>query len=101
MYAKTMSGRIKQFALCTAVGLILQSYQAVPANAQQDTAKTKMMPGMKMPATDTMPMGAMMAGALGISMERMGSGTTWIPDALMLPSRHFMAGSWMVMVHGF
>ena len=38
--------------------------------------------------------GAMsMAGPLGISMERMGSGTTWIPDAVKLPSRDFMIGS--------
>ena len=39
--------------------------------------------------------------ALGIRMERMGSGTTWIPDAVELPSRHFMVGDWMVMLHGF
>jgi len=38
---------------------------------------------------------------LGISMERMGSGTTWIPDAVPLPSRHYMAGPWMFMLHGF
>ncbi|MGE5803027.1 MAG: hypothetical protein ACM358_12295 [Gemmatimonadota bacterium] len=49
------------------------------------------MPGMVMPMTDP----------LGISMERMGSGTTWIPDAVPLPSRHGMAGSWMLMLHGF
>lgn len=48
------------------------------------------MPGMVMPMTDP----------LGISMERMGSGTTWIPDAVPLPSRHVMAGSWMLMLHG-
>jgi hypothetical protein len=42
-----------------------------------------------------------MAGPLGISMERMGSGTTWIPDDVILPSRHFMVGKWMLMVHGF
>jgi hypothetical protein len=42
-----------------------------------------------------------MAGALGISMERMGSGTTWIPDAVTLPSRHIMLGAWTVMLHGF
>ena len=42
-----------------------------------------------------------MAGPLGISMERMGSGTTWIPDAVRLPSHHFMAGQWMVMLHGW
>src|SRR5262245_20106305 len=42
-----------------------------------------------------------MTDPLGISMERMGSGTTWIPDAVPLPSRHVMAGSWMLMLHGF
>src|SRR5687767_10151773 len=42
-----------------------------------------------------------MAGPLGISMERMGSGTTWIPDAVILPSRHYMRGKWMLMLHGF
>ena len=34
-------------------------------------------------------------------MERMGSGTTWIPDAVPLPARHRMVGSWLVMLHGF
>ena len=41
-----------------------------------------------------------MLNPLGVSMERLGSGTTWIPDAVPLPSRHFMAGSWMLMLHG-
>ena len=48
-----------------------------------------------------MPMSMSMEGPLGISMERMGSGTTWIPDAVILPSRHWMPGKWMVMLHGF
>jgi len=48
----------------------------------------------------TMPVAAM-SGVLGISMDRMGSGTTWIPDAVSLPSRHFSAGKWAVMLHGF
>lgn len=38
---------------------------------------------------------------LGISMDRMGSGTTWIPDAAPLPSRQFTAGRWEMMLHGF
>jgi len=42
-----------------------------------------------------------MQGTLGISMERMGSGTTWIPDAVSLPSRSAMRGPWMLMAHGF
>jgi hypothetical protein len=49
---------------------------------------------------DTAGTHAMMAGALGIPMNRMGSGTTWIPDAVPLPSHETMAGSWELMVHG-
>ena len=43
----------------------------------------------------------MAPGPLGISMDRMGSGTTWIPDAVSLPSRRFAAGRWDMMLHGF
>jgi len=47
------------------------------------------------------PMAMMMNDPLGVSMERMGSGTTWIPDAVPLPARHAMSGSWLLMLHGF
>ncbi len=40
------------------------------------------------------------SGPLGISMDRMGSGTTWIPDAVSLPARHMVMGRWNVMLHG-
>lgn len=43
----------------------------------------------------------MMLNPLGVPMERMGSGTTWIPDAVPLPARHHMVGSWLLMLHGF
>ena len=43
----------------------------------------------------------MMPGVLGIPMERMGSGTTWLTDAVNLPSRHIPARGWDVMLHGF
>src|SRR5690349_1762928 len=46
-------------------------------------------------------MSMMMIDPLGVPMERMGSGTTWIPDAVSLPARHGMIGSWFVMLHGF
>lgn len=49
----------------------------------------------------TTGMHEMSPGVLGISMDRMGSGTTWIPDAVTLPSRHFMRGKWELMLHGF
>src|SRR5216110_326990 len=47
------------------------------------------------------PMALTMIDPLGVSMERMGSGTTWIPDAVPLPARHVMTGSWLLMLHGF
>lgn len=43
----------------------------------------------------------MMIGPAGVRMERMGSGTTWIPDAVSMPSRTRMLGDWMIMAHGF
>jgi len=46
-------------------------------------------------------MAMMMIDPLGVPMERMGSGTTWIPDAVSLPARHKMVGPWLVMLHGF
>jgi len=57
---------------------------------------TMAMPGMKHHSADDM-----MIGPGGVSMERMGSGTTWIPDAVTLPSRKRMLGDWMLMAHGF
>src|SRR6266487_2737101 len=53
------------------------------------------------PQAPMKPMAMMMIDPLGIPMERMGSGTTWIPDAVPLPARHKMVRSWLVMLHGF
>jgi hypothetical protein len=84
-----------------------------PAPAKTDSMGMRGMPRMEMPSKPTdsahmaMPGMAhhsaddMMIGPVGISMERMGSGTTWIPDAVTLPSRRRMLGDWMLMAHGF
>ncbi|MDQ6717734.1 MAG: hypothetical protein M3Z17_05215 [Gemmatimonadota bacterium] len=76
----------------------------MPAPIRDSTAMHGMasMSGTTSPA-GMKPMTAddMMIGPVGISMERMGSGTTWIPDAVTMPSRRTMMGSWMVMAHGF
>lgn len=37
---------------------------------------------------------------LGIPMTRMGSGTSWLPDASPMRAYHFMPDGWMLMVHG-
>ncbi|GAC1646941.1 MAG: hypothetical protein NVS4B3_00220 [Gemmatimonadaceae bacterium] len=67
------------------------------------------MPGMagaKNVDTATMQgMGEVMmhtADPLGVSMDRMGSGTTWVPDAAPIPSLFFSApGGWDITAHGF
>jgi hypothetical protein len=42
----------------------------------------------------------MTPGVLGIPMTRMGSGTSWLPDAAPMHAMHFKAGAWALMVHG-
>lgn len=92
------------------IGAAAIGLMTVNAHAQQrDTSRTR---PMQMPPPDStasrahMPDGMMsemtsMIEPLGISMRRMGSGTTWIPDAVSLPTRSFMAGRWDLMLHGF
>ena len=74
--------------------MLLAFGTALEAAAQQPM---RMKPGAAKDTTSEM----MMSSPLGISMNRMGSGTTWIPDAVSLPSRHFMAQDWELMLHGF
>ena len=72
-------------------------------NAHHDTTANPMSgmkPGMNMPGMHHTTED-MMIGPAGVSMERMGSGTTWIPDAVTLPNRRRMLGDWMIMAHGF
>lgn len=45
-------------------------------------------------------MQAMQAAPLGIPHTRMGSGTSWIPDASPIREYAGMAGPWMLMAHG-
>ncbi len=45
-------------------------------------------------------MAGMQERPFGIPMTRMGSGTSWLPDASGMRAWHFMAGPWMLMVHG-
>lgn len=39
-------------------------------------------------------------GSLGIPDSRMGSGTSWVPDATPMQAVHTTLGSWSVMTHG-
>jgi len=56
-----------------------------------------------MALADSMPMDTlpgMPERPFGIPMTRMGSGTAWLPDASAMRAWHFIAGSWMLMLHG-
>jgi hypothetical protein len=71
---------------------------------KRDTSAAEMkgtQPGMSMPGMRGHTTDDMMIGPARVSMERMGSGTTWIPDAVSLPNRRRMLGDWMIMAHGF
>src|SRR3979409_2809152 len=39
-------------------------------------------------------------GLLGIPETRMGSGTSWLPDASPMRAAHYMLGRWTLMLHG-
>jgi len=43
---------------------------------------------------------APVAGAAGVSLTRMSSGTAWLPDAARLHAYHATLGAWAVMLHG-
>jgi len=58
---------------------------------KSDTGAMKMPDGMTMVVADP----------LGVSMSRMGSGTTWIADAVPVPSAHAVAGRWDLTGHGY
>lgn len=42
----------------------------------------------------------MRAGPLGIPETRMGSGTSWVPDAAPMHAAHYTLGRWGLMLHG-
>lgn len=60
-----------------------------PADTMHGMANMDTMPGMTMPPRP-----------LGIPMTRMGSGTSWLPDASPMRAYHFVPDGWMLMVHG-
>ena len=90
--------------------LVAASLAPAAARAQKPDSTPSMpgMPGMSAraaptdtsahtPATD---MDARMAGVLGIPHTRLGSGTSWQPQAAPHYGWHFVRGSWTLMVHG-
>lgn len=74
--------------------LLWALFAAAPLSAQTG--------GTTPPPMDHSKMTSMMApDPLGVPMMRAGSGTTWVPDAVQLPTYMFMKGKWDLMLHGF
>jgi hypothetical protein len=93
LHARVLSRR------ATAPGIVFLILLALGASPAQVTAQTTV-------RSDTMPMPGMALGMsmtpdpLGVSMDRMGSGTSWIPAAVPLPSRNTTVGAWDLMFQG-
>jgi hypothetical protein len=80
-----LSARARVFAIIAAV------IGASPAFAQRSQ------PAAPPDSTQAMSMGS---APLGIPMQRMGSGTSWVPDATTMHASHMMLGGWELMLHG-
>lgn len=95
------SVRVWRLTLCLAIAGTAAGASRLPAQAEHQqhdsmaaqATRISSMPGMP-------PMAGMPQRPFGIPMTRMGSGTTWLPDASAMRAWHFTAGAWMLMVHG-
>lgn len=58
------------------------------------------MPARNDTAASSMSGMSMTSAPLGIPMQRMGSGTSWLPDATTMHAAHTTLGAWNLMLHG-
>jgi hypothetical protein len=79
---------VHRLLLLPAVAVFAAAAFVAPLAAQHDMAQ---MDAMARP---------MPAGPLGIPMSRLGSGTSWLPDASLTAAAHRMVGDWTLMLHG-
>ncbi|HET7564509.1 MAG TPA: hypothetical protein VFJ96_05915 [Gemmatimonadaceae bacterium] len=78
----------------------LVSAQRIGGTAQKDTVAVHREPMMMDMSSDTMSMSAAIVLPLGIPMTRLGSGTSWQPDAAPMHTYMFSAGAWAFMAMG-
>jgi hypothetical protein len=92
-----MSRTIKAELAITLYGVL----SVLPLLAQQSPHPHHPLPADSTPVSDSIPgMSMMPQRPFGIPMTRMGSGTSWLPDASAMRAWHFATGRWMLMVHG-
>jgi len=88
-----MRGSVLPSRLAALLGFLI----ALPVWAQTPPTTMRMGPD----SSARMSMGMRTPDPLGVTMERMGSGTTWVPDAAPIPAYNGNAGSWDLTGHGF
>lgn len=88
-------------AAAFAAALFIHSISADGAAAQHEGHVMPAAPDSSRPVRDTVTAHPSSHAPLGIPMDRLGSGTTWIPDGSTVPSRHVSVRGWDVMMHGF
>jgi hypothetical protein len=88
--------RYKAAALAVALGISLAGTPLLPQERPHAGHRDSAVTDSAMKST----VGVMPQRPFGIPMTRMGSGTTWLPDASGMRAWHFTAGRWMLMVHG-
>jgi hypothetical protein len=74
------------------------STMPMPHDSTTGADSTATMQGMA--DMEAMPGMTMLPRPFGIPMTRMGSGTSWLPDASPMRAYHFTPHGWMLMVHG-
>ena len=90
-------GSVRLIALSVVLALRLPAQAAGGVQKPDTMHKMAGMPGM---GSDSMPAMAMTLMPLGIPMQRIGSGTTWLPDSSPMHAHHMLAGPWELMLHG-
>jgi hypothetical protein len=94
-----LAQRILRFILITAA-VATTGTLPQPLTAQSDSGAMHHMPATTPDAPTDPSHAMMMMTPLGIPMDRMASGTAWIPDAAPIASSHTRIGRWDVMMHG-
>ncbi|MGH7634909.1 MAG: hypothetical protein ACRENC_14330, partial [Gemmatimonadaceae bacterium] len=80
------------FAALFAAAMLVPGIARAQHTGHPPVDTTAAMPGMEMSPH--------MAGVLGIPHTRLGSGTSWQPEAAPHYGWHFLRGGWSLMVHG-
>jgi hypothetical protein len=82
----TLSALLRDVVLAVGLAVLGVVVSARSARAQHDMSQMAGSAGPALP--------------LGVPFARSGSGTSWLPDSSPVRAAHFVAGPWLLMLHG-